>query len=1102
MGKRLKDEDLVLNIIVNGDKGKKEMLKLQRNVRDMNLELGRLRKTEKQMRLEGKQSTQEYKNLRAAIKQKTQAVELANSRIIELRKGMDLTRMSVVDLRKEMARLSKLRNITTPNTKAWHAFDQQLKKVKNRYGEVQGAQQATASSFKKMLGNMVRIIGVYAGVTAVIRGIGNLVRGAGELSDSISDVQKTTELTNAEMEQLMKRFKTFNTRTPRKELLALADEAGKMGKRGVAAVALYVEETNELTTALKDLGEDAGLAVAKMADRFDVSMRQIGSGINAVADGTKAKASFITEFLARLGGTAKAVGIGAGDILGYGAALDEAGQKVEKSSTALNTFLIDFTKNTEFYGKAAGFAKGELDALVGKEGTNEGFVSFLERLKEMNPESDDFLRKLEEIGINGDRGAQVFLALSQNVEQLRERQALANREIEKGTSLTEEYNKKNNNLAGSMAKIGNSIKESFISSDFKNWLDGVVGKMADWVELPLSETLTTEAIKLGAVRLELTDVNTTVKRRLGLIEDLKKAYPDLLKNIDAETTTNGELLLILDQINESLIDRIVIQKKTEEVEAAAEKAADTKLGKLEKEIELRQHLSKIAKELKITVPEGLGLTGQAEFLRDKAKPSGEGPWTLSQKNDAAKVTTLLRQIRKATSRLKEEEQAYLLVLASKNQLLADQKKNNLQANNDSPGNPNPKPKPDPYPPKTPKPLTTEEIAKRYNDTLNALKIGENAITEELRAQLIKREIHQKAFDQKMAEYRLSSLVGQKAAMQLAGMDTIDIEKQINDAIFSMQLVARDEKITNANWEKVFNDQLLDQLQEGIDTEIDLQIKRDEVEEQLFEKKQKRWNKNRKNTQEEIDLRQSAMKAAILTAARTGAAAIESAKTAQEAGAAIIESIRGIIKAYVAQAVTSAILDVITKNVFAGLVLSPIIAASVGKLFDALIPKFAATTQPILVRGAEDGGFQDVTRAQDGKRFRAKERGAARGYFHKPSLLVAESQPEFVANGAAVANPSVKPILDLIDVAQRNGSISTLNLMNSIVPRIPGFDNGGYPGQSNNPVSDNELKNLIAQSSKINQLLIERLKEPIEADVVLYKFKDAENLLKESKGSSF
>jgi TP901 family phage tail tape measure protein len=387
--------------------------------------------------------------------------------------------------------------------------------------------------------------GVFAGniMTAAMQKvtsfIPDLIGKNAELSDSMTDVQKTTNLTDQQMKKLMGNFKAMNTRTARKELLALAAEAGKMGYRGVDAISQYVEQTNELVTALgDDLGEGAGLKVAKMADLFDVSMRKIGSGINAAADNSKANAGFLTEFLSRLAGVGKVTNIAAGDILGYGTAIDEMGLNVEMSSTALNGFLIDFTKNTESFGKAAGFAEGELTALVGNQGTNAGFLAFLERLKATNPEADQFLRKLEDIGINGDRGSQVFLALSQNIEKVRERQALANSEIEKGTSITNEYQKRNNNLAADLEKLGKQINSWFANSGLTSFLGSIVSAMAD---------TRTEAQKLSDAYNEQVSKVANLETELN---PLVERYKELKEKGQLSREEHQELKAIIDKITE------------------------------------------------------------------------------------------------------------------------------------------------------------------------------------------------------------------------------------------------------------------------------------------------------------------------------------------------------------------------------------------------------------------------------------------------------------------------------------------------------------------------------------------------------------------------
>ena len=101
----------------------------------------------------------------------------------------------------------------------------------------------------------------------------------------------------------------------------------------------------------------------------------------------------------------------------------------------------------------------------------------------------------------------------------------------------------------------------------------------------------------------------------------------------------------------------------------------------------------------------------------------------------------------------------------------------------------------------------------------------------------------------------------------------------------------------------------------------------------------------------------------------------------------------------------------------------------------------------VVNAAEEGGYSDVIRAQDGKRYRARNRGKQRGYIDDTSLLVSENGGEFVANAQAVSNPDVKHILDVIDVAQRGGYVKELNMrsiMSSVGAR--GLASGGYASQ--------------------------------------------------------
>jgi len=111
-------------------------------------------------------------------------------------------------------------------------------------------------------------------------------------------------------------------------------------------------------------------------------------------------------------------------------------------------------------------------------------------------------------------------------------------------------------------------------------------------------------------------------------------------------------------------------------------------------------------------------------------------------------------------------------------------------------------------------------------------------------------------------------------------------------------------------------------------------------------------------------------------------------------------------------------------------------------------------------GRESGGYVDVTREQDGKPFRAKYDPSQRGYVDKPTVIVGEGPAgqsrEWVASNAAVSNPSVAPIIDVIDKAQRAGNIRTLDLNAALKAR--GYVGGGYiatPTVTPTPTNNND-----------------------------------------------
>lgn len=308
-------------------------------------------------------------------------------------------------------------------------------------------------------------LGVMLAGAAIVGGLGGLITKSAELADAITGVRRTTGLTEAQMDQLQSKFKEFNTRTPRKELLALAEEAGKQGKTTVDSVALFVDEMNKAQMSLGgDLGTSTITSLGKLTTIFDISSLKIGNAIKAIADSSIASAPYQVDFMMRTAGVAKTVDITADALLGYGATLENLGQSQEVSATAINQFLLKMTSNTEKFGAIAGFTAGELTKLIGEEGTNVGFVAFLEKLKSSSVGTSDLINKLNNLGLDGTRNAAVLLSLANNTSLLATQQEIAKKAIGETTLVMEGYNQANTNFAANWEKFMKQVGGWFISN--------------------------------------------------------------------------------------------------------------------------------------------------------------------------------------------------------------------------------------------------------------------------------------------------------------------------------------------------------------------------------------------------------------------------------------------------------------------------------------------------------------------------------------------------------------------------------------------------------------------------------------------------------------
>ena len=136
-------------------------------------------------------------------------------------------------------------------------------------------------------------------------------------------------------------------------------------------------------------------------------------------------------------------------------------------------------------------------------------------------------------------------------------------------------------------------------------------------------------------------------------------------------------------------------------------------------------------------------------------------------------------------------------------------------------------------------------------------------------------------------------------------------------------------------------------------------------------------------------------------------------------------------------------------------------------------------------GLEEGGSIDVERKQDGKKFHAKYEPDKRGYVDRPTVIVGEGPKgrsrEWVASNAALNNPTVAPLIDIIDRAQRVGSISTLDMRKYLLQQqARGLQQGGFLSpHGKDTARDGAVSNGTAGTPSIAPSIVQRLCDILE-----------------------
>lgn len=470
----LKQEDLVLNIIVNGNKAQSDIGKVSRALRDSKSAADAVENEMKLLEKQGLKNSKRYRELSTELTKHRTEVDRNQKELTRLNQSLKLEDQSIGTLERSLRNLIRLRKQSVPNSAQYKEYTRQIEIVSGRLNELRQQGTRTAGVLSRIGGGIRNFfsstLGGIASVTALVMGIRRATDEFSRFDDTIADVMKTTNAAKEEVMGLNSELEKIDTRTSQEDLLGLARIGGKLGISDMEELRGFVESSNQLIVALnEDLGGDVEgtvNAVGKLVEIFGIAdtvgmetgLLKVGSAINELGMASTANEGYMVEFARRMAGVAPLAGITVEQILGLGATLDQLGQTSEVSSTALSKLFLKLASDAESFAKYAGMEVTAFKELLEKD-FMAAFTAVLNGVRDNSDGINELASTLGDLGLDGGRVIGVLGSLANNTGILTHQIDLANEAFEKGTSLTEEYNIKNQTAAAQLEKARKEVSK-------------------------------------------------------------------------------------------------------------------------------------------------------------------------------------------------------------------------------------------------------------------------------------------------------------------------------------------------------------------------------------------------------------------------------------------------------------------------------------------------------------------------------------------------------------------------------------------------------------------------------------------------------------------
>ena len=452
-----------------------------------------------------------------------------------------------------------------------------------RFGNFSGAFYALRQIGPAARGAAVAIGGTVAAALAAATAYGAAAAQAISFESALVEVSKTTDITGDRLQELGEDLQSMAGRlgVAQKDLASIAGTAGQIGIEGQDNILAFTEAIAKISEATNLTAREASEGFAKVAEAFELPITKVehlGSAINELSNTTAASTTEILKGVRRMSAAAANLGLSADQAAAFQATLVDMGMRARRAGTRLRRF---FNTAQESAGQMA--EQIGMSAQAFREMLATRPAQALRRYARAMGQLSKQQQTIQLGEVFGESARQAIMGLIAQTDNLNENLETTSTQMEKNTSITEEFGRVLGTVSKQWNKLWENIKEGAARwgatalPALQSMLAGInnlfagTKELADQLERLNSEqeSLQSASEALRVYRRWADDTERTAEQQKKLneaVETLKEQFPGYIRQTKNATGTV--------KLFEDALEGAIEQQRILNQEQAQQKTAD------------------------------------------------------------------------------------------------------------------------------------------------------------------------------------------------------------------------------------------------------------------------------------------------------------------------------------------------------------------------------------------------------------------------------------------------------------------------------------------------------------------------------------------------